>query len=122
MVAVTLCSDFRSQEEEILSLLPPFPLLFAMNGARCHDLSFFLIFGLKLTFSLSSYTLTERLFSSSSLSAIRVVSTTYLRLLLFLLPVLIPACNLTSPASLTMCSVFRLNNQVTADSPVLLLS
>ena len=37
----------------------------------------------KPTFSLSSFTFTERLFSSYSLSAIRVVSSAYLRLLIF---------------------------------------
>ena len=43
------------------------------------------------TFSLSSFTFIKRLFSSSSLSAIRVVSSAYLRLLIFLLAILIPA-------------------------------
>ena len=39
----------------------------------------------------------KKLFSSS-LSYIRVVSSTYLRLLIFLLAILIPACALSSPA------------------------
>ena len=38
----------------------------------------------KLAFSLSSFTLIERLFGSSSFSAITVVSSAYLRLLIFL--------------------------------------
>ena len=46
---------------------------------------------LKPAFSLSSFTFIKRLFSSSSLSAIRVMSCTYLRLLVFLLAILIPA-------------------------------
>ena len=46
----------------------------------------------KPAFSLSSFTLIKRLFSSSSVSVIRVVSSAYLRLLIFLLAVLIPAC------------------------------
>jgi len=46
----------------------------------------------KLTFSLSSFTFIKRIFSSSSLFAIRVVSSAYLRLLIFLLKILIPAC------------------------------
>ena len=54
---------------------------------RGHDLSCF-----KLTFSLSSLTFIKRLFSSSLLSAISVVSSAYLRLLIFLLGILIPAC------------------------------
>ena len=43
------------------------------------------------TFSLSVFTFIKRLFSSSSLSAIRVVLSAYLRLLIFLLAILIPA-------------------------------
>ena len=43
------------------------------------------------------FTFIKRLFSSSSLSAIRVVSSAYLRLLLFLLAILIPACASSSP-------------------------
>jgi len=42
------------------------------------------------TFSLSSFNFIRRLFSSSSLSAIRVVSSAYLRLLIFLPAILIP--------------------------------
>ena len=38
----------------------------------------------KPTFSLSSFTFIKRLFSSSSLSAVRMVSSAYLRLLIFL--------------------------------------
>ena len=51
----------------------------------------------KPTFSLSSFTFIKRLFSSS-LSAIRVVSSAYLRLLIFLPATLIPACSSSSPA------------------------
>ena len=71
--------------------------------ARCHDLSF-LIFNFKPALSLSSFTLIKGLFSSSLLCVIRVVSSTYLRLLMFLPPVLIPACNSSSRAFLMMCS------------------
>ena len=46
----------------------------------------FLIFSFKLALSLSFFTLTKSLFSSSLLFAIRVVSSTYLRLLMFLPP------------------------------------
>ena len=52
----------------------------------------------KPTFSLSSFTFIKRLFGSSSLSVIRVVSSTYLRLLIFLLLILIPTCVSSSPA------------------------
>ena len=53
------------------------------------------------TFSLSSFTFIKSLFSSSSLSAIRVVSSAYLRLLIFLPAILIPACASSSPAQVT---------------------
>ena len=58
----------------------------------------------KPTFSLSSFTFIKRLFSSSSVPAIRVVSSAYLRLSIFLLAILIPACASSSPAFLTMYS------------------
>ena len=52
----------------------------------------FSMLSFKPTYSLSSSTFIKRLFSSSSFSAIRVVSSAYLRLLIFLLAILIPAC------------------------------
>ena len=58
----------------------------------------YLILSFKPTFSLSSFTFIKRLFSSSSLSAIRVVSSAYLRLLMFLPAILIPACASSSLA------------------------
>ena len=78
--------------------------------ARCHDLSF-LIFNFKPALSLSFFTLINGLFRSSLLSVIRVVLSPYLRLLMFLPPVLIPACNSSSPAFLVMWSAYRLNKQ-----------
>ena len=73
-----------------------------------------LVFGMlnfKRDFSLSSFTHTKKLLSSSSIFAIRVVSSAYLRLLIFL-----PAiCNLACTSSnLTVCkmySVYKLNKQ-----------
>ena len=52
----------------------------------------------KPTFSLSPFPLIKRLFSSSLLSAIQVVSSAYLRLLIFLPEILTPACASSSPA------------------------
>ena len=51
----------------------------------------FWVLRFKPTLSLSSFTFIKRLFSSSSLSAVRVVSSAYLRLLIFLPAILIPA-------------------------------
>ena len=88
------------------------------NGARWHYLSFFfLIFTFKLALSLSSFILIKSLFISSSFFAIRVVSYAYLRSLMFLPRILIPACNSSSPTFLIMCSVYRLNNQGDSRQP-----
>ena len=64
----------------------------------------------KPIFSLSSFTLIKRHFSSS-LSAIKVVSSAYLRLLIFLLAFLIPACVSSSLAFHMLYSVYTLNKQ-----------
>ena len=65
----------------------------------------------KPTFSLSSITFIKRLFSSSSRSAIRVVSSAYLRLLIFLPPMLFPDYASYSPVFLMMYSAYKLNKQ-----------
>ena len=70
----------------------------------------FWMLNFKPTFSLSSFTFIKRFFSSS-LFAIRVVSSAYLRLLIFLLAILIPACASASLACLMMCSAYKLNKQ-----------
>ena len=62
------------------------------------------------TFSLSSSTFIKRLFSSS-LSAIRVVSSAYLRLLIFLPAILISSCASSSLAFHMIHSAYKLNQQ-----------
>ena len=66
----------------------------------------FWMLSFKPTFSLSSFTFTEGLFRSSSLSAIRVVSSAYLRLWIFLLAILIPACA-SSSQRFSLCTLHR---------------
>ena len=68
----------------------------------------FWMLSFKPTFSLSSF---KRVFSYSSLSAIEVVSSAYLRLLIFFLTILIPACTSPSPAFCMMYSACKLNKQ-----------
>ena len=58
----------------------------------------FLMLSFKPGFAFFSFTLIKRLFSSSSLSAIRVLSFAYLRLLLFLPANLTPVYDSSSPA------------------------
>ena len=64
----------------------------------------------RITFSLSSFTFIKRLFSSSLFSAIRVVPSAYMRLLIFLPAILIPACASSSLVFLMM-STYKLNKQ-----------
>ena len=71
----------------------------------------FLMLSFKPTFSLSSFTLIKKLFSSSSLSATRVGTSEYLRLLIFLPEILIPACASSSLAFHMMYYACKLNKQ-----------
>ena len=70
----------------------------------------FWMLSFKPTFSLSSFTFIKRLFSPL-LSAIRVVSSAYQRLLIFLLAILIPAGASSSLAFCMMHSAYKLNKQ-----------
>ena len=88
MAAVTICSDFGAQKIKSATVSP----------SICHEVmgpdAMILVFqmlSIKPTFSLSSFTFIKRLFSSS-LSAVKVVSPAYPRLLIFLPAILIPAC------------------------------
>ena len=66
----------------------------------------FSILNFKPTFSLSSFT--KRFFSSSSLSAIKVVSSAYLRLLVFLQAILIPNTDFTN-TNIIKCNKIQLS-------------
>ena len=106
MTAVTICSDFGAPQNKVCHC---FPIYFPWSdGARCHDLSFLTV---EPGFSLSSFIFIKRLFSCSLLSAIRMVLSAYLRLLIFLLAILIPACASSNPAFLMMYSAYKLNKQ-----------
>ena len=71
----------------------------------------FWMLSFKPTFSLCSFTFIKRLFSSSLISAIRVVSSVYLRWLIFLSTILIPSCASSSPVFLMMSSAYQLKKQ-----------
>ena len=71
----------------------------------------FWMLSFKPTFSLSSFTFIKRLFSSSLLYTIRVVSPAFLRLLIFLPAILIPACASSTLAFRLMYSTCQLNKQ-----------
>ena len=57
------------------------------------------------------FTFIKRLFRSSLLSAIKVISSAYLRSLIFLLAILVPACNSSCLAFCMMCFAYKLNKQ-----------
>ena len=89
-----------------------------ISPSICHEVmgpdAMILVFWMmsfKPTFSLSCFSFTRRLFSSSSLSARRVVSSAYLRLLIFLPAILPPAYVSSSPVFLMTYSAYKLNKQ-----------
>ena len=103
MAAVTICSDFGAPQNKVCHSFHYFPIyLYEVMGPDAMILVFQRL-SFKPTFSLSSFTFIKRLFSSS-LSAIRAVSSAYLRLLIFLPEILIPACASSSPAFPMMIS------------------
>ena len=108
MAAVTICSDFGAPPK-IKSA--SFPIYLPWSVGPDAMILVFWMLSFKPTFSLSTFTFLKRLLSSSSLSAVRVVSSAYLRLLIFLLAILIPACASSSPAFHMMYSSYKLNKQ-----------
>ena len=89
-----------------------------VSPSICHEMmgldAVILVFwtlSFKPIFSFSSYTFFKRLFSSSSLSAISVLSSAYLRLLICLLAILISACASSSLAFYMMYTTYMLNKQ-----------
>ena len=110
MAGVTIYSDFGAQENKVCHC-------FHCSPSICHEVMWldamilaFWMLSFKLAFLLYFIHI-RRLFSSFSLSAIRMVLSTYLRLLIFLLAVLIPACDSYSPGFLMMYLACKLNKQ-----------
>ena len=112
MAPVTIHSDFGAKEKiksVTVSIVSP---------SICHEVMgpdpmifVFWMLSFKPIFSLSSFTFIKRLCNSSLLSTIMVVSSSYLRLFIFLLAILIPACTSSSPVFLMMYSVYKYNKQ-----------
>ena len=96
--------ELKKIKSVIISIVLP-SICHEVMGSDTMNLIFWTL-SFKPTFSLSSFTCIKRLFSSSSLSAIRVVSSAYLRLLIFLLAILIPPCASSSPAMRVMYSPY----------------
>ena len=88
------------------------------GGRKCHEMMGpdmmilgFWILSFKPAFSLSFLSFIKRFFSFASLSPFRVVSSAYLRLLIFLLANLIPAYASSSLGFHVMHSAYKLNKQ-----------
>ena len=80
-------------EPKKIKSVPTFPHLFAMSdGTRCNDLRFLNI-ELNPDFSLFYFALIKRRLVPLHLLPLRVVSSPYLRLLIFLPAILFPACD-----------------------------
>ena len=97
----------RNIKPVIVSTFYP-PIYHEVMGLDAMILVFWML-NFKPVFSLSSFTFIKRLFSSSSLSAIRMVSSAYLRLLIFLVAILTPACASSSLAFHVIYSAYKLN-------------
>ena len=109
MAAVTIHSDLEPKKIKCV-IAPNF------SPTICHEVMgldamifIFCMLSFKPALSLFAFILIKRLFSSSLLSVIRVVLFVYLRLLLFLPAILIPACASTNLAFLMMYSAYKLN-------------
>ena len=123
MAIVTVCSDFRAQRYKICHCFHFFlpPICHEMMRPDAMILVYWML-NFKPAFSPSSFTLIKRLFSSSALPAIRRVSSAYLRLLIILPVILIPAYDSSSPAFHMTYSAYELISKATIYSLAILLS
>ena len=111
MATDAICSDYGAQKNKVSLCFRCFPSIgHEVMGPNAMIFVFWML-SFKSTFPLYSFTFIKRHFSSSSLSVIRVVSSVYLRLLIFLLAILIPAYASSSPAFHMMYSAYKLNKQ-----------
>ena len=104
--AVTLEPKIKSVTVSIVSP----SICYEVMGPDAMMIVFWML-SFKPTFSLASFSFIKRLFSSSLLYAVRVVSSAYLRLLMLLLAILIPASASSSLAFCMMYSAYKLNKQ-----------
>ena len=109
MAATTICSDLEPprKSQPLFSL---FSHLFVMKWWDQIPCLVFWMLGFKPTFHSPLSLSFKRLFSSSP-SSLTEVSSAYLRLLIFLLTILIPACASSSPPFFVMYSAYELSKQ-----------
>ena len=87
MAALTIYSDFGAPKDKVCHCFYCFPIYLHEVMRLVAMILVFWMMSFKPTFSLSSFTFVKRLFRSSSLSYIRVLSSAYLRLLILLLTI-----------------------------------
>ena len=110
MAAVMVHGDFGAQEKKVCHCFHFFPFnLLWSDGTRCHDLHFFESWVLSQLFN-------SPLLPSSrgSLVPLHFLPSEWYYLhikLVFLLAILIPACDSSSPTFCMMYSVYKLNKQ-----------
>ena len=109
MAVVTICSDLGAQKLKSATVSTVSPSIsYEVMGPDAMILVFWML-SFKPTFSLSSFTFIKNLSSSSS-STIRVVSSAYLRLLMFLPTIsIVLVWDSSSPGFLMMYSACKLN-------------
>ena len=111
MAAVTIRRDLEAPKNKVLTVSIVSPsICHEVMGLNAMILVFWML-SFQQTFSLSSFTFIKRLFNSSSVSAIRMVSSEYLRLLIFLPVTLIPFYASSSLAFRIMYSAYKFNKQ-----------
>ena len=108
MAAVTICSDFGAKNNKVCHYFHCFPSI-------CHEVmgpdATILVFCWVLSHLFTPLFHFHQVALNFLLPAIKVVSSAYLRLLMFLPAVLIPACASSSPVFLMMYSAYKLNKQ-----------
>ena len=110
MAAITICSDFGACKNKVCHCFYCFPIYLPWVMGPDAMTSVFWILSFKPTFPLSSFIFIKRLVSSS-LSAVRVVSSAHLMLVIFLPAILIPTCASSSLVFHMMYSAYKLNKQ-----------
>ena len=108
MAAIIICSDFGASKNTSSHCFHCFPIYLPWCQGPDAMILVFWMLSFKPNFSLSSFTFIKRLFSFSLLSAIRLVSSAYLRWLIIFPTILIPVYASSSPKFLMMYSAYKL--------------
>ena len=112
MAAVTVHGDIRAQENIICHCFYCFPIYSPWSDRTgCHDISFFEYWVLSQLFHSPLSPSSRGSLVSFHFLPLEWLSPAYLRLLIFLLAVLIPACDSSSLAFHMMNSTYKLKEQ-----------